>query len=608
MKNLLVNERDQKFVLYEMLDMEQIFNDPGYMMFSRESFDMVLSAGLNLALNEFYPVMREADIEGCRFKEGAVSVPASYHHLKKLFDEGGWSSLLLPREYGGQGFSTLMYLSACEAFMHNVPFFQYTNRPLSTSDALVNFGSDEQKKKYLGKLADGSFAGPIALTEADAGSDIGMISTKAVRQPDGSYRLSGTKITITNGDSDLFENYIYTVGARIEGAPAGMGGISLFIVPKYHVNSDGTNGERNDYAVSGLDKKMGWHGLATCTTHFGENGNCYGELIGTENMGIFMIASMLNKARLNIALFSTGIASASYLHALDYAKERVQGVKISEAMNPSAKRVPIIEHPDVRHMLLGMKSKVEGMRALVYYCGFLNDQVGISRNKDEKKKSEGLRMILTPVCTAFCSDTAFDVTREAMQVFGSAGYFKDYPAEQFMRDVKVASVYEGSNGVMALRMLTMNMGKDFINLDYLLEEIGVTITKYKEMNRIRDIAEDIERSADVLQKTGDFIRSCPVQEKNSGPVAYAAVFLKITGIITMGWLLFKQAGISAEKLSGLHRDTDVIAESDHHVEFYKSKILIARYYAKHCLPLIYSFAAIIRRGDMTINEINNEMF
>ncbi len=608
MKNLLINERDQKFILYEMLDIEKVFKNRRYNMFSRESFDMILSTGLNLALNECYPAMRDADIKGCRFEDGAISVPSSYHHLKKIFDEGGWSSLLLPGEYGGQGFSILMYLSACEAFMHNIPFFQYTNRPLSTSDALINFGSDEQKNRYLNKLADGSFAGPIALTETDAGSDIGMISTRAVKQPDGSYRISGTKITITNGDSDLFENYIYTVGARVEGAPAGMGGISLFLVPKYLVNNDGSKGERNDYAVSGLDKKMGWHGLSTCTTHFGENGNCYGELIASENMGILMIASMIMKAQLNIALFSTGIASASYLHALDYAKERVQGVSISEAMTPTAKRVPIIEHPDVKHMLLSMKSKVEGMRAFVYYCGLLNDQISISQTNDEKKKLEGLRMLLTPVCTAFCSDTAFDVTRDAMQVYGAAGYFKDYPMEQFMRDVKVASVYEGSNGVLALRMLTMNMGKDYKNLNYLLEETGVTIEKYKGLDMIKDITDDLQKAIYILQQTGDFILSCAAQEKFLVPAAYAATFLKIIGIITMGWLLFKQAGISAEKLSGLHADSFIITEGNHEAEFYNSKILTARYYCKNILPLADSSASIIRHGDMTINDMNNEMF
>jgi len=608
MKNLLVNGRDQKFILYEMLDIEQIFKDPRYQMFSRESFDMVLSTSLNLALNECYPVMREADSEGCRFNDGAVSVPASYHHLKKLFDEGGWSSLLLPQEYGGQGFSTLMYLSACEVFMHNVPFFQYTNRPLSTSDTLVNFGSVEQKNKYLKKLAEGSWAGPIALTEADAGSDIGMISTKAVKQTDGSYRITGTKITITNGDSDLFENYIYTVGARIEGAPAGMGGISLFLVPKYHVNNDGTQGERNDYTISGLDKKMGWNGLATCTAHFGENGNCYGELISSANMGIFIIATMIMKAQLNIALFSTGIASASYLHSLDYAKERIQGVNISEAMNPSAQRIQIIEHLDIKHMLLSMKSKVEGMRAFVYYCGLLNDQISISQNKEERKKFEGLRMLLTPACTVFCSDTAFDVTREAMQVFGSAGYFKDYPMEQFMRDVKVASVYEGSNGVLAFRMLTMNMGKDYRNLNYLLEEISISIVKYHETGKIKDIADDLQRGLDILQETGDFIRSCAAQGKPLLPIAYATTFLKIVGTITMGWLLFKQAGISIENLSGINIDSNINTECDNEMEFYNSKILVARYYCEHNLPLIHALSLIIMHGDMTINEMKNEMF
>lgn len=587
-----------------MLDIEQIFEDPRYGMFSREIFDMILSSGINLALKECYPVMREADLEGCRFSDGSVFVPASYHHLKKLFDEGGWSSLIIPREYGGQGFSVLMYLAASEVFMHSVPFFQYTNRPLSTSDTLVNFGSSDQRKRYLNHLAEGRWGGPIALTEGDAGSDLGMISAKAVKHNDGSYRITGTKITITNGDSDLFENYLYTVGARIEGAPPGVDGISLFLVPKYHINSDGICGKRNDYSVSGLDKKMGWNGLATCTVHFGENGECYGELIGSENKGVYMLASMLVRAQLNIALFSAGIASASYLHALNYAKERKQGVKISETENSSAKRVPVIEHPDIRHKLIGMKSKVEGMRAFVYYCGQLNDQIDICQNSDEKRRLKGLRMLLTPVCAAFCADTAFDVTNVAMQVYGSAGYFKDYPAEQFMRDVKVASVYEGSNGVLAFRMITMNMGDNNRNFKFLLDEIGSSIERYQRLERIKDIVDEMKRGLDVLRGIDEFISSCIEQRRHLLPVAYATAIMKITGIAAVAWLLFRQAGISEEK----HSDSETSVEVDHGLEFYRSKILTVRYYCRHSLPLIEALSGIIMRSDMTASEMSDGMF
>lgn len=615
MKNLIIDERDQKFLLYDVFGIEKIFNTPQYHIYSRESFDMILSTALNLALNECYPVMREADKKGCRFENGNIYVPEAYHPLKIIFDKGGWSSLLLPQEYGGQGFSSLMYLSVCESFMHNVPFFQYTNRPLSTSDALARYGSSEQKNRYLKKITEGKWAGPIALTEADAGSDIGMISTKAVKQADGSYRITGTKNTITNGDSDLFENYIYIVGARVEGAPAGIGGISLFLVPKYHVNADGSAGERNDYSISGLDKKMGWHGLATCTAHFGENNNCYGELIGSENMGVFLIAGMLMNAQLNIGLFSTGIASAAYLHALEYARERVQGVNV---MNPDSQPVPIIEHPDVKNMLMSIKSNVEGMRAFVYYCGFLTDLIKISQDKMEKKKLEGLRLLLTPVCTVFCSDTAFDVTREAMQVFGSAGYFQDYPMEQFMRDVKVASVYEGSNGIIALRMLTMNMGKDYKNVYYLLEEIDSTILQNQHNERLKDVSRDLQKKLEVLNRTVIFLNSCVSQNKPLIPIANASLLLKLIGLITTGWLLLRKAGIAEEKLTTLYNNRKILSEDKDDIAlfikenqeagFYYSKILVARYYCKHYLPFADTISERIQNNSMITEEISNDVF
>lgn len=615
MENLLINQRDREFTLYEMLDLEKIFQSESYGRFSREEFSMALDTALTLAWRELYPVLLTADKEGCRLQGGSISVPAAFHPVKKLFDENGWTSLALPRQDGGQGFSVAMYLACCEPIAHNAAFYSYLNRPLSAGDLISRYGSDEQKERYLGPLAAGKWGGPITLTEADAGCDINGIRTRAARMPDGSYRLSGTKVIITNGDSDLFENMVYAVLARIENAPAGAGGLSWFIVPKFLVNEDGSLNRRNDYTVGELGDKMGLQGYATCTTYFGGNGECYAELLGKENMGMALLVPSMAIAQLVIGMRSTGMASAAYLHAVKYAKERIQGVRMSDAPDPQAPKVPIIEHPDVRRMLMWMKAHVEGMRALVYFCGVTADQAATTRNEEERSRLQGLLILLTPICRVYCSDMGFRVCETAVQVHGGYGYFKDFPAQQFLRDIKLESLYESTNGIQALVLTATLLGTKCQSLFLLLEEINKTVDDALNHEELVDLAEDLKKRNELLAEVATFFSTCAEQAIPVLPIVHAYPFLTLLGVITLGWLLLWQAGLARASLNQLLNAHNVDkAQAEEYVNgypdaaFYDTKLKTARYYIKNALPAADGIAAAIKNADLSMLKMSNESF
>jgi alkylation response protein AidB-like acyl-CoA dehydrogenase len=619
MRNLLVDERDQRFILYEMLYVEDLCNTPVYKHFSTDIFNMSLAAARELAVNEAYPAMTVADREGCRLENGQVFVPRCFHRLKEHFIQGDWASVDSPKENGGQGFPTTVWLSLYEWFQHNFAFFFLMNRPFSATKLIEQYGTKEQKKKYLKKMVAGEWGPALAANEDQSGSDVGMQTTTAVKQPDGTYRITGTKNPVTGGDSDLFENIVHVVLARIEGDPPGEFGLSLFLVPKYLVNGDGSLRQRNDYSVDGIEDKLGLNGSPTCLINYGDNGKCYAELLGEERKGMLMMLRFLNNGRMCCGLTALGIASAAYLHALDYAKKRKQGVSIMDAQDPEAPRVAIIEHSDVRRMLLWMKSHVEGMRALVYFGGLCMDRAKALKDPDEKEKWSGLVDLLMPVIRIYCSDMGFRVTETAIQVHGRYGYFKGYPVEQFMRDIKPVSIWEMASGVHALifvaQTMTQREGKDFANL---LFEINNTIGKYKEIEGIRDLADDVQSRVNLLGEMSMFFRSCAKEGKLLVPISNATPFLHLMGNICLGWLLFWQAGISAKMLNAIFEENHIdpkdtakrieIINRKKEAAFYDGKVLGARYYIKNILPQADSIAKAIKSEDLSVMAINIASF
>jgi len=619
MSSLILDERDQQFVLYEMLGVEKICDYPKYKDFSKETFNMILTEAQKIAEEEILRTLAEGDKEGCKLIDGKVHVPKCFHRAYKLFCEGGWVGMSFPVEEGGQGIPESVKYAAIEWFYHNFAFIAYPFATEGAAHLILTYGTDAQKKKYMEKMVQGTWGGTMALTEPNAGTDVGNLSTKAIRQPDGTFKLQGTKIFITGGDQDMVENVIHPVLARIEGDPAGTKGISIFIVPKFLVNEDGTLGRRNDYEIAKIEEKMGIHGSATCLINFGDNNECYAELLGQERDGMKIMFQMMNEARLAVGLQGLCSASIAYLHALQYTKQRLQGSSLMEMKNPEAPRVPIIQHPDVRRMLLWMKSNVDSMRALSYFTAYCFDMHKIAADEAERDKWLGYAEVLTPIVKAYCSDIGFKVTENAMQCYGGYGFCSEYPVEQFMRDEKIASIYEGANGIQALdlvgRKLGMKKGAYFMNL---LGLMGSTATRYKDVDGLRDLSEAVQASVNALADMALYFANCSKAGKFLVPVNNAYPFLMLMGKVVSGWFLLWQAGIASQKLDAIAKQSTVdpadkpglgdLAKKNKDAAFYLGKISGATYFIRNVLPEVDSAIKAIKSEDMSILEIPEEGF
>ncbi len=619
MASLINDERDQDFLLYEVLEIDRFCERPRYGDFSRETFEMILTEAKKFGTGEIFPALAEADHEGCRLENGQVFVPGSFHRLYRMYREGGWFGMNKPVEMGGQGLPAIMSVAAKCWFMHNFAFTSYPGLTEGAAHLIETYGTKAQIEKYGTKMMGGLWAGTMCLTEPQAGTDVGNIKTKAIRRPDGTFLIQGTKLFITGGDHDLTENIIHPVLARIEGDPPGTEGISIFIVPKYRVNDDGTPGQANDITIGSIEEKMGLHGSSTCLMNFGENNACIGELLGEERQGIKIMFKMMNEARIGVGLQGLTSASIAYLHALNYARERIQGASLLNMTNPAAPKVAIIEHADVRRMLIWMKAQVEGMRALMFYTAYLVDQAVSHEDEGERERYLGIIELLTPICKAFCSDIGFRVTETAMQVYGGYGYCSEYPVEQFMRDEKIASLYEGTNGIQALdlvgRKLGMKKGLNFMNL---LGEMGKTVSKSKDIPELADLAGDLEEAVNALGQTSLFFAKTAKAGNFYVPVANAYPFLMMMGQVLAAWLLLWEAGVAEEKLGvickagGADRknraELSALIKDDSEAAFYHGKVLAARYYMKHILPEVQGTVKAIRSEDLSMMDIDDASF
>lgn len=612
MNNLLVDQRDQRFVLNEMLNVEALFESSLFGHLNQKALDMSLAAAAELATQAFYPTIMEADTQGCRLESGTVHVPECYRRLKEHFDRGNWNSLENPLEHGGQQFPMSAWLALVEAFMPNAPFMWSMNKPFSGTTLLEMFGSAHQKKKYLKNLVSGQWGSAIAVNDDESGCDVSMQTALAVEQPDGSYRIKGTKGHITSGDSDLFENLIHIVMARIEGA--GPDQTSLFIVPKYLPNDDGSLGRKNDIAVSALESKMGFKGNPTCRVHYGENDNCYGEIIGEPGQAMMMAFPLILNGYLCCGIMATGVSSAAYRHALDYARHRKQGANPAAGEDPHAPRVPIIEHPDVRRMLLSMKSHVEGMRALLYFTGLCVDKAKAAATAEEMETWSALRDMLMPVCRVYTADAGFRVTETAIQVHGRYGYFKGNPVEQFLRDIKPTSIWELTTGIHALIFVAQTMPQqNGQSLAKLLGRMGQTLEIYDSGDGLRDLADDVREKVQLLGEIGTFFGKCAQEGNLMIPVSNATPFLHLMGHVCMGWLLFWQAGIASRKLDAILNTNNInpldeqakgqFLSQNREAAFYEGKVMGARYYIKNILPRAEALAKGIKSGDLSLMAV-----
>jgi alkylation response protein AidB-like acyl-CoA dehydrogenase len=460
------------------------------------------------------------------------------------------------------------------------------------------FGTDAQKATYLKKMFTGEWTGTMLLTESEAGSDLGALTTTAVKNPDGTYSLTGNKIFISGGEHDMTENIIHPTLARIEGAPAGSRGISLFLVPKFLVNKDGSLGERNDVYCTGIEEKMGIHGSSTCSMALGGKGKCIGELLGQENKGLAAMFVMMNEERLMVGAQAGSCISSAYLHALEFARTRIQGPKMGSKDGVS---VPIINHADVRRMLLTMKVYAEGARSLLYYVANCEDRKHLAKDEAEKEKYQNLIDVLIPVAKGYISDRAVEMCSIGIQVFGGYGYSADYPMEQLMRDVRITPIYEGTNGIQAMdllgRKLGMKKGRLFMDL---LGEIQKTIAEAKKIERTRALAETVEKA---LGRVGDVAMHLGMTAM--GPdvavaFANATQFLDVTGDVVMSWMLLWRATLAAKGLENPAGKKDAA--------FYEGQLKSAEFFTGTVLPVTHGRIAAIFNNCRAVIDIADESF
>ena len=611
----IADRRDVDFVLYEQFGAERLTQTEKYADLNKKALDMVISEARNFAVKEILPTYAESDQEGAKFENGRVIAPECFRRPLELFREGEWIAMTEDPEIGGQGLPFLIAQAANEYLIGaSFAFAAYAVLGHGTGKMIELFGTEKQKEMFLKNLYTGVWGGTMVLTEPNAGSDVGNLETTAVKNEDGTYSITGNKIFITNGDQNLTENIIHPVLARIEGAPKGSKGISLFIVPKIWVNEDGSLGEPNDVVPTGIEEKMGLHGSPTTALAFGSKGKCRGLLLGEENKGMRVMFHMMNEARLGVGLQGLNHASGAYLYAVNYARERIQGRDIMEAGNTEADPVAIINHPDVRRMLMWMKAHVDGMRSFVYYVASLFDREALAETDEERETAQGLIDLLTPLVKGYCTDVGYEVNVQAIQVYGGYGYTKDYPVEQLCRDAKIASIYEGTNGIQAMdllgRKLGMKKGQVFMNF---LGEINKTIAEARKTEALADMADRVETAANRLGEVAMFIGKAAMSEKVRTAFADAHPLMMAMGDVLLGWMHLWRAVAAAPRLKKAAGSLDDAARLEKAAKnkdaaFYDGQLRTAQYFIYSVLPQTLGRMDAILNGNDAPVAIHEKSF
>jgi len=602
MAQQIADRRDVDFVLHEQLQVAELSKHDLFAEFNKKTIDLIVSEARNLAIKELLPTQINGDREGTQFENGAVVVPESFHKAWEYFNEGEWLAMSEDPEWGGQGMPRTIALAAGDYFNGaNFAFMMYAGLTHGAGKLVDTFGTENQKKLYLKKMYSGEWTGTMLLTEPEAGSDVGALTTTAVKNGDGTYSITGNKIFISSGDHDLAENIIHPVLARIEGAPEGTKGISLFLVPKIWVNDDGSLGEPNDVVCTGVEEKMGIHGNATCSLSLGSKGKCRGTLLGEENKGMRAMFLMMNEARLLVGLQGLACASASYIHAVNYARQRIQGRHLLQIMDKSAPSVPIIQHPDVRRMLLTMKAYVEGMRSLLYYIGMCGDNAAISEDPEVKATYQGIVDLLIPIAKGYVTDRAFEVCSMGVQIFGGYGYIREYPMEQLLRDCRITLIYEGTNGIQAMdllgRKLGMNKGKTIMDL---LGEIQHTIAAARTNSRTEGFADKVEAAVNKLGEVALHLGKTAMSPDVMAAFANAYPFMEVAGDVVMSWLLLWRATIAAEKLDAGAKKRDAA--------FYEGQLKNAEFFTHSVLPVTLGKMDVVLAANAAAVDMSEDAF
>jgi alkylation response protein AidB-like acyl-CoA dehydrogenase len=591
----LIPRRDLDFLLYEWLDLPALCRQPRFAGHDRGTFDQVLDAAARLAGDKFLPHAAKADANEPHFDGTRVYMIPEVKEALDAYIAGGFLGASFPAEDGGLGLPYAIAAAVSIQFSAaNIGTAGYSFLTAAAANLLRVHGSERQKARYMTPMLEGRFFGTMCLSEPQAGSSLGDIRTRAVPRADGSYHLIGNKMWISGGEHELAGNIVHLVLARIEGAPAGTKGISLFIVPKYRLDQAGNPGPRNGVRLAGLNHKMGYRATTNCALNFGESEPAVGELVGRENQGLACMFHMMNEARIGVGLGATALGIAGYRYSLDYARNRHQG-RLPSDKNPASKPVAIIEHADVRRMLLAQKAYTEGALALGLYCARLVDEAEIETDPAQAEQKRLLLEILTPIAKAWPSEWCLEANKLAIQVLGGYGYTRDYPVERYYRDNRLNPIHEGTNGIQALDLLGRKaMMQNGAGLRLLMEKIGATARIAGADAELSEYAKDLTHAVEQAAFTTATLAGAAQKGQVDLFLANASYYLDMLGHTVLAWVWLEQA------LVARRADT---ADS-----YYQGKLKACRYFFRYELPRAQRCAELLRRLDDTTLSMPVEAF
>jgi acyl-CoA dehydrogenase len=589
---------DVQFLLNDVFHMERYGNLPGFSDVSPDTLTAILEEAAKLAEEVVQPLNRVGDIEGCkRHDDGSVTTPAGFKQGYRQYAEGGWMGISVPTEYGGQGLPGTLTVMINEILCGaGIAFSMYPGLTQGAIAAFLHHGTAEQKAFYLPKMTSGAWTGTMNLTEPHCGTDLGLCRTKAGKQADGSYKITGTKIFISAGEHDLSENIIHLVLARTEGAPAGIKGLSLFIVPKININKDGSLGTRNGVMCGSIEHKMGIHGNSTCVMNYD---GATGFLIGEENRGINAMFTMMNEARLGVAVQGLAMSEVAYQNAVIYAKERLQGRSISGAKAPDKPADPIIVHPDVRRMLMSIKSLNEAARALVLWTALKADVAHRSDDEKARQAADDHMGLLTPVLKGVLTDNGLSNSVMAQQIFGGHGYIAEHGMEQFVRDARITMIYEGANGIQALDLVGRKLGRDGGRaITAFFGEVLAFVKEHSSDEAMKPYVMPLgDALATLQQATMWFMQNAMKKPDNAG--AGSTDYMHLFGLVAMAYMWAQMAKAAQDKLK---------AGANGSEERMKAKLVTGKFFMERMLPESATHLKRIQTGADTMMALPAEAF
>ncbi len=615
--NPIIDSRDVRFILFEMLKVDQLNKFEAFADFDKDIFEEILNLAEKIAVGKVYPVNQEADKQHAQYIPATkeVIIPEGFRAGLDAYYEAGFIGIATEADWGGSGMPESIYYAATDFFScAGVAFTMYPMLSVGAMNLVKNFlPAGKIKDTILEKMLAGKWGGTMCLTESDAGSDVGALKTKAVKNADGTYKITGQKIFISSGDNNYYKNMIHPVLARIEGDPAGTKGISIFMVPKFWIKEDGSLGEFNDVNCSGIEHKMGITASATCTMNFGDEGKCRGILLGQERQGMKIMFQMMNEARLYVGSQGGSVSSAGYMHAVTYARNRVQGADVKQMLNPEAKGTQIINHPDVKRMLLSMKGRVEAMRSLTYYLAHQHDVAHVESG-DAKAEAQALIEFLIPINKAGNTDSAWEVTADAIQSYGGYGFCSDYPVEQYARDAKILSIYEGTNGIqsMDLTMRKILMNKEQFNYTVYKKRIAASIAAAKGIVEDKYLAA-VEKGVAKMDEVINLLKADMAGGKFLNIFAVATPLQQAFAKLTYAWMHIMGMTVAAPKMKELVGDKkgeerDKFLADNVEAAFYTGRVLSGQFYIGSEFMKLFGLVEYLLAGETAVNKATSAIF